>query len=236
MIVDVKKKPKTKNIVLKPQAKNDTVNDVIEKNKTKLFRHLLKTPKSDEVHVHSLSMIYEPLMILSGTYNADFLRKATHELSVEHNVKEIVFGDGIFPSSNFTLSNKLVTKMRKNTVKVELEEHVFVANGKEIVLDNHGELRDFTYKVDTKDVENYPNAVLKKNTVREFEMTEETAIKKLVKLLQSHDTFEEVRDLNESLIVDDITKIYVPIFEARLVGPKKKVKILRYDAVKKKLV
>lgn len=36
--------------------------------------------------------------------------------------------------------------------------------------------------------------------------------------------------------MDDITKIYVPIFEARLVGPKKKVKILRYDAVKKKLV
>ena len=77
--------------------------------------------------------------------------------------------------------------------------------------------------------------MLKKNTVREFEITEETAIKKLAKLLQSHDTFEEVRDINENLVVDEITKIYVPIYEARLVGPKKKVKILRYDTVKKKL-
>ena len=175
-------------------------------------------------------------MILSGQYNADFLQKATHELKVNHNVKELILGDGVFPASNYTISDKFGSKLRGNTVPVEFEEHVFVVEEKELVLDHHGEIRKFVYKVSAKDMENYPKRILSKNTVREFEITEEAAIKKLAQSLQTHKAFEDVRDLNEGLVINEITKIYVPIYEARLIGPKKKVEILRFDAVKKKIL
>ena len=236
MLVDTDKKSKTKLIVLKSQIEYSEIQEIVNKKKTKFFRHLLRTPKPEDVHVHSLILIYEPLMILSGTYNADFLRNATYEIKVDHNVKEIVLGDGIFPAANFSTTTKFGSKLRGNVVSLGLEEHVFVMDEKELVLDHHGEQRNFTYKVDTKDVENYPRRILKKHTKKEFEITEETAIKKLANSFQSHEIFEQVRDLNENLVVNEITEIYVPIYEARLIGPKKKVQILRYDAIKKKLL
>ena len=236
MIVDTEQKSKTKVIVLKPHVDNLEIQELVEKKKTDYFRHLFRKPDKSEVHIHSLTLIYEPLMIISGQYNADFLRKTTHEVKVDHNVKEIIFGEGIFPASNHTTLEKFGSKLRGNTVPLELEEHVFVVEEKELVLDHHGETRKFSYKVDAKDVENYPNRILKKNTVKEFEMTEETAIKKLASSLQTHEKLEDVRDLNENLVVNEITKIYVPIYEARLIGPKKKVEILRFDAIKKKFL
>lgn len=196
----------------------------------------MKTPEPHEIHMHSFKMIYEPLMILSGKYCADFFREASHEVRVDQNVKELAFEDGIFPSSNFSSSRRIRERLRKNTVSIKLEEHVFVEKEMEIVLDHHGKERNFSYKVNTKDVENYPKRVLKKNTVREFEITEESAIKILAKSLQTHEEFDDVRDLNEHLKVNEIVTIYVPIYEARLIGPKKKVEILRYDTVKKKLL
>ena len=236
MIVDTEQKSKTKVIVLKPHVENVEVQELVEKKKTDYFRHLLRKPDKSEVHVHSLTLMYEPLMILSGQYNADFLRKTVHEVKVDHNVKEIIFGEGVFPASNYTTSDKFGSKLRGNSVPLELEEHVFVTEEKELILDHHGENRKFTYKVDAKDVENYPKRILKKNTVKEFEITEEAAIKKLANSLQTHQTFEDVRDLNENLVINEITQIYIPIYEARLIGPKKKVEILRYDAIKKKLL
>jgi len=46
----------------------------------------------------------------------------------------------------------------------------------------------------------------------------------------------EVRDLNEKFTVNEILEVYIPIYEARLVGPRKKVEIMRVDAVKNKVV
>lgn len=193
MIVDTEQKSKTKVIVLKPHVDYVEVQELIEKKKTDYFRHFLRKPDKSEVHVHSLTLMYEPLMILSGQYNADFLRKAVHEVRVDHNVKEIIFG-GVFPASNYTTSDRFRSKLRGNTVSLDLEEHVFVTEEKELILDHHGEIRKFTYKVDAKDAENYPKRTLKKNTVKEFEITEEAAIKKLaipcrhIKLLKMYET------------------------------------------------
>ena len=47
---------------------------------------------------------------------------------------------------------------------------------------------------------------------------------------------DDVRNLNEEFALREITEVYVPIFEARLIGPKKKVGILRLDAVRKKIL
>ena len=46
----------------------------------------------------------------------------------------------------------------------------------------------------------------------------------------------DVKNLNEEFALRDISEIYIPIFEARLVGPKKKVGIIRIDAVRKKVL
>ena len=42
--------------------------------------------------------------------------------------------------------------------------------------------------------------------------------------------------LNEEFTLHDISEVYMPIFEARLIGPKKKVGIIRIDAVRKKVL
>ena len=47
---------------------------------------------------------------------------------------------------------------------------------------------------------------------------------------------EDVRKLNDEFVLREITEVYVPIFEARLIGPKKKVGIIRIDAVRKKVL
>ena len=208
MIVDTDKKPKTKLIVLKPQVDDLEIQEIVDKEKTKSFRRFLKSPDPHEVHVHSTVLTYEPSMIISGMYQADFLRKATHEIKVDKNVKEVIFGEGVFPASKYDVSAGFGSKLRGNAILLDLEEHVFVEEEKEITLDHHGKPRDFTYKVNAKDVENYPKRILKKSTVKEFEISEEIAIKKLAKTLQSHETLEDVRDLNESLTISEITTVY----------------------------
>jgi len=77
--------------------------------------------------------------------------------------------------------------------------------------------------------------VLEKNTVKEFEITIKDAIKKLEDTLQEMSFDYEVKNLNKHFVLDSITKVYVPIYEARLTGPKKKVEIMRIDAVTKKI-
>ena len=236
MIVDTKKKAKNKLVVLKSKIDEMQIQTIVDNHKTKPFRHLLRTPKPHEVHVHSLTLIYEPLMILTGTYNADFFRKAIHEIHVDRNVNEILIGEGIFPASNFEVSDKISSKLRKNTVSINLEEHVFIEKGNEVILDHHGKPRDMTYKVNPKDIESYPKRTLKKNTVKEFEITEAAAIKILAESLQYFKDFEDVRDLNENLSVNEIITVYVPIYEARLIGPNKRVQIMRFDTVKNKIL
>ena len=46
----------------------------------------------------------------------------------------------------------------------------------------------------------------------------------------------DVRDITEEFVLREITELYVPVFEARLIGPKKKVGIIRIDAVRKKIL
>ena len=62
------------------------------------------------------------------------------------------------------------------------------------------------------------------------------AIKKFGVCLCDNRSQLEVRDLKDEFTINEISEIYVPIFEARLVGPKKKVELLRIDAVRKKIL
>ena len=71
--------------------------------------------------------------------------------------------------------------------------------------------------------------------VKKSEMTYDAAVDKLqTQLKKPLET--DVRNLNEEFVLVDISEIFIPIFEARLIGPKKKVAIIRIDAVRKKVL
>ena len=120
---------------------------------------------------------------------------------------------------------------------MKLEEHVFVEEEDEIAFDHHGREIKFPFKVNSKTVENYPKRILQKNepNVKKPEITVDSALGKLQSQLKKP-LETDVRELSEEFVLREITELYVPIFEARVIGPKKKVGIIRIDAVRKKIL
>ena len=229
--------PATKTIVLKSNIDQESVEHMVDSKKVNHFSSFFKKPQKNEIHVHSITLTYEPYLILEGTYTADFLRRATYPLKTDHNVKELIIDEGVYPiSEKSSFLKKLEGKRGKNTVNVPVDEHVFVNEKDRIVLDQHGTERKFPYRLDSESKEHYPKRVLGKNSVKELEITIEDATKKLQKILQKKSFHNQIKHLNEKFTVNHIFEIYIPIYEARLVGPKKKVKIMRIDAVKKKVI
>ena len=227
-----------KTIVLRKNIDEKDAMDIVEQKKTKPFKSLLSRPKKEDVHVHSLKLNYECILKVSGKYIADYYRKAAHTISVDSNVSEIVLGDGIFPvRSKSGLKKAFVGKRGKNKIDLKLEEHVFVEEEDELVFDHHGNELKFPFKINSKTIENYPKRLLEKNepNIKKPELTYDSAINKLQSQLKKP-MEEDVRKLNDEFVLREITEVYIPIFEARLIGPKKKVGIIRIDAVRKKIL
>ena len=210
--------------------------EIIDKKKTSIFRSLLRKPNKADVHLHSLKLFYEALLVITGKYSADYFRKANHTITVPNNVTEVILGEGVFPIRSKSGFRKAIAgKGGKNKVDLELEEHVFISKEDKIVLDHHGNEIRFPYKLDSKTIENYPKRVLEKNepNVKKPEITYDAAIERLISKLQNP-IESNVRDLNDDFSISEIQEVYTPIYEARLTGPKNKVGLLRLDAVRKK--
>jgi len=234
----VTEKYETKTIVLKKKIDEDYARDFVDEKKTSLFRSHLRRPKREEVHIHSIKLYYESVLIVSGKYVADFYRKATHPVSVDYNVKELVLGDGVFPiRTKSGMAKALSGKKSKNKVDLRLEEHVFIKEEGEMAFDHHGREIRFPFKINSKTIENYPKRILQNNkpNVKRSELKHEAVIERLSKKLKKP-LDPDVRNLHEELIIKEVNEVYVPIFEARLIGPKKKVEILRLDAIRKKIL
>ena len=232
------KRRDAKVIVLRRNIDDSEAAEIIERKKTAPFRSLLSRPKKEQVHVHSVELHYECVLMVSGRYVSDYYRKATHTLSVDHNVKNVAIGDGVFPvRSKSGLAKALSGRRGKNKIDLDLEEHVSVDVEDEIAFDHHGEVTEFAFKLDSGSVENYPDKVLEQNmeNIKRPEMTHDEAIERLQELL-SKPPESEVRDLHDEFTIGEIAEVYVPVYEARLVGPKKKIQILRLDAVRKKVL
>ena len=234
----MKKTHDVKTVVLRKKIEEEDARDIIEQKKTIPFKSLLSRPKKEDVHLHSLKLYYECILMVSGKYVADYFRKATHSISVDSNIQEIILGDGVFPiRSKSGFKRAFTGKRGKNKIDLKLEEHVFVEEEDELTFDHHGRDVEFPFKINSKTIENYPKRLLEKNesNIKKPELTYDAALEKL----QSHlkkPLEADVRDLSEEFVLRDITELYVPIFEARLIGPKKKVGIIRIDAVRKKIL
>ena len=227
-----------KTVVLRKSLDQSEASDIIEQKKTNTFKSILSRPKKEDVHVHSLNLYYESILMVSGKYIADYYRKATYTISVDSNVNEIVLGDGTFPvRSKSGLEKKFVGKRGKNKIDLKLEEHVFVEEESELYFDHHGREIKFPFKINSKTIENYPKRLLEKNesNVKKPELTYDAAINKLQFELKKP-MESDVRKLNDEFVLREIIEIYFPVFEARLIGPKKKVGIIRIDGVRKKIL
>ncbi|MBS1267698.1 MAG: hypothetical protein MAG458_00407 [Nitrosopumilus sp.] len=234
----MKKSNDVKITVLRKNLEEEDALEIIEQKKNTPFKSLLSRPKKENIHIHSLKLYYECILMVSGKYIADYFRKATHSISVSSNVREIVLADGTFPiRSKSGFKKAFVGKRGKNKIDLKVEEHVFVEEEDELTFDHHGNEIKFPFKVNSKTIENYPKRLLEKNqpNIKKPELTIESALTKLQSQLKKP-LESDVRDISEEFVLREITELYVPIFEARLIGPKKKVGIIRIDAVRKKIL
>ncbi len=234
----VKTSHDVKTVVLRKNIDETEAMDIVNSKKTSPFKSLLSHPKNEDVHVHSLKLYYECILMVSGKYVADYFRKATHSISVDSNVSEVSLGGGLFPIRlKSSIVKAFVGKRGKNKVDFKLDEHVFVEEEDELTFDHHGNEIKFPFKINSKTVENYPKQLLEKNesNIKKPEMTYDAIIDKLKKQLKKP-METDVKNLKEEFVLREISEIYIPIFEARLIGPKKKVGIIRIDSVRKKVL
>ena len=230
-------------MVLRPILDYNEAEQIVENRKTSLFRSMLQKPKKVEVHVHSIKLSYEAFLILSGKYNADFYRKTVHSISVDPDVREIIIGDDVFPiTKGKGVLGKLNTKIkksagRKNQVDLELEEHVYIDDEQEIAFDHHGKEIKMPYKMSSRLIESYPRRTLEKtkNNVKKPEITYDAAVTRLTSKLKKSVSIGR-RNLQEKITINEIIELYVPIYEARLIGPKKNVRLIRIDGIRKKVL
>ena len=233
----IKHDPKVRKITLKPQIDSDIAEDMVDNRKVKLFQTLLKKPKKSEIHLHSLKLFYEACLLLSGKYSADFIRDTKHTIHVDKNVRELIIDDKVYPVSQKKSMLSKLEPSRKNKIKIEFQERLVIENNDDIAFDHHGKEIDLSYSNTQKIIEKYPRKILSENddSIKKPEITVDAAINKLITKLKKP-TDKGIKSLDEKIEFSDILEVYVPIYEARLIGPKKKIKILRIDAVRKKIL
>ena len=93
------------------------------------------------------------------------------------------------------------------------------------------------YKMISKFIESYPKRTLEKikNNVKKPEITYDAVVERLTTKLKKSVSIGR-RNLKEKITIDEITELYVPIYEARLIGPKKNVRLMRIDGIRKKVL
>ena len=228
---------KVKIISLKPLLDSDAAEEIVDSRKVKSFQTLLHKHKKSEIHLHSLTLHFESILLLSGKYSVDFIRDAEHTLSVDKDVQEVIISDEVFPvKKKHGVLSKLEPSF-KNKIKIDMQERVMLENTADISFDHHGKEINLSYKDTVKLLDKHPKKTINedKESIRRPEITIDAAKSKLIsKLKRPADA--GTKSSEELFDFRDILEIYVPIYEARLIGPKKRVKILRIDAVRKKIL
>ena len=232
-----KTNPKVKVISLKPLLDLDSAEEMVDSRKVKTFQTLLHKPKKSEIHQHSLTLHYESILLLSGKYSVDFIRDADHTLHVDKDVQEVIISDEVFPVKQKRGVFSKLEPSFKNKIKIQMQERVMLENTADVSFDHHGKEMNLSYNDTLKLLEKHPKKTIyeDKDSIRRPEITVESAKLKLItKLKKPADS--GIKSSEETFEFRDVLEIYVPIYEARLIGPKKRVKILRIDAVRKKVL
>lgn len=232
-----------KTTVFKAMVTKQQVQDTAEKKKTGIFGTVFSRPKSDEISISSIDLFYEPYWIVSGNYYSEYFRKTVYEFDTSPEVKEVLIGNGTFPvRTEKGKWGKIRSSMKvgDNTNKVEIpvEEHVELDIEDEVVFNSTGSEVKFDYKIDSRNVENFPEEILKNNEMflRPSVLAEDQVVERLIQLLQEGDADEGVRRIKEKITIDRLEQIYVPVYEVRCVDSKNKVETLRIDGMNLKVI
>ena len=226
----------TKIFALKPKLSHDEAEKIIDSKKINSFKFLLQKPNKNDVNVNSLSLYYEAFLLLAGRYTADFIRKAHHTINVDSDVREITIDQNTYPVNTKSSVLHRLEPTKKNRIDLEVEEHVYLENDDWISFDYQGKTIDLPYQSTKEIIGKYAKIKLNKSLkTRKPELTIDAMVQKLIDKLKRN-IGDDVRSFHEELILEDILEVYVPIFEAKLVGPKNKEKLLRIDAVRKKIL
>ena len=226
----------TSVFVLKPKLSHDEAEEIIEKKKINNFKFLLQKPKKNDVRMISFTLYYEAFLLLSGKYTADFIRKANHTINVDSNVREVIIDQNTYSVSRKSSVLHKLEPTRKNKIELDVEEHIYLENDDDMAFDYQGKIIDLPYNATKNIINNYTKTKFNKSfKIRKPELTIEAMVQKLIEKLKKS-IGDDIRSFHEELILEDILEVYVPIFEAKLIGPKNKEKLLRIDAVRKKVL
>ena len=226
--------------VLRPRLTGDSARELVDKKKTDAFRTMIiRKPKPSAVRVESVDLYYEATVAASARYTADYYRKAAHEIRVDRSVREVVVAGTAFAARGAGSLSKVMPGRGRNTVDIELDEHVYVDRVASVHLDMSGAEIDAPYKGDlAKASEADPEAVLAAagdGRVRRLDTDPYSAVKILRERLQERIT-GEARDLTDEFSVERFAEVYVPVYEARLAGPSRKMALMRIDAIRRSVL
>lgn len=232
-----------KTIVLKPKVSLEEVKEIVRKKKTSLYGTSLTRPKPEEIVISSIDLFYELFWIVGGKYTGEYYRKKIYEISTEKVVKEVIIGNGVFPIRTEKGTWKKIKKSMKvgeksNKLDIPVEEHVRIDNEEEIVFNTEGKEVKFPYKINSKNIENFPIDFLKnkKNFVRTPKLKEDQVIDELIQVLRDEKEGEGIRTIIEKVVIDKLEQVYVPVYEARCVDKKSKIQLLRIDGMNSKIL
>lgn len=226
-------------VVLRTMLSEGAARSLAEKKKHTVFGSLLSRPKDDVVHLQDVELSYECMRTVSGRYESDYLRGATHTLTVDKSVRRVVIGDASFETRpRSRLKKALAVQRGSNKIDVDLKEHVSIDRSLEITFDVDGnEIQRPKYKITSETTEVSPVSTLGSPDllIKSPSMEREDAVAILEERLR--EPLEPgAEELAEEFDLDSITELYIPIFEIRIRGPRNKVAIMRIDAARKKIL
>ena len=227
---------KIKKIVLKPILDKEASRILINKKKANYFREFLRKPSPTQVCLTDFNLWYYPFLKIKGQYFAEYFRKAVHSLKVEKTVTKVLVGNNTFDlKTKKKFIEKIPGKRGKNIIDIDLEEFVNLNEKIEVILDENGDMVKEKTLGDLKTQENYPTKILREFPFKKIQITNDDAIDFIEKNCIKKIKDQKIRDLKEILQIDEITEIFVPIYEAKLVGPKNKSKLLLVNTIKKQI-
>ena len=226
----------TKTIILRKQLDEEKAREVFEDKKTDSFGGLLKRPNKDEIIITEITFHYEVILVVQIKYLANYFQKATHTITVDQNVKEVILEGKTFPIKDKSRLVKVITRGRgNNKIELELDEHIFVEQEEESAFGIRGMEIKFPYDAaEQKQEQNTQQILDSKVQVIEPGISIQDAVNKLKEKIKS-EINHNIRDLHEELQIIKVNKVYIPVYEARLRGPDRKVAIMRLDSVLEKI-
>ena len=225
-----------KIVILRKQLDEEKAREIFESKKTDSFKSLLKRPNKDEIVITEITFHYEVILVVHVKYSANYFQKAVHTITVDQNVKEVILEGKTFPIKDKSRLVKVLTRGRgNNKIELKLDEHIFVEQEEEGAFGIRGMEIKFPYDIEEEKQEQNTQEILDSEVqIIEPDVSIQDAINKLQEKIKSMIN-HNIRDLHEELQIIKVNKVYVPIYEARLRGPDRKVAIMRLDSVLEKI-